>query len=1077
MAQSNKTKREKSVDFVVNGFVLRSPLLPLSAIFDPAPSPFDLASEEGYVAACAASRARVRYLIGLPEVAEALFIATPVLVNSLQTWLDDPASDDAKRVERTLVSYLTRMAARPTPFGLFAGWSVGTIGDATRLDLGSRASYRRNSRLDMDYLFSLTEVVNRNAELRRHVIYRPNDTMVRAGGRFRYVEPRVGGGNTRRYHWVAAPVTPYLDCVLEAAAEGARIADLADALVRFDAQITGEEAIEYLNELIDEHVLMSTLQPPITGPEATADVAAQLRAFQQEDMARCLERAADALAGLDASGLGQPKSVYFDVAAILEELPAPVEVSRLVQVDMINPAELALGSKVHEEIERCAEWVVRYASMFERLNVFKNAFETRYGAAAVPLLQALDPETGIPLDELSGDNSPLLAGLPFVRFASDEGSPFKSKHGWLLGRLHQLWREGGDELVLEEQDLDLLFERKEPQTSTDAFHISCSVLAQSAEAADAGDFRIFFAGATGPGGARTLGRFADVDPAINVLVRQHVREEESLAKDVIFAEIAHLPQGRLGNVIRRPVLRDYELVYLARSGAACERQIPLSDVLVTVRSNIIQLWWARTGQRIVPRLTNAHNFALPGTLAPYRFLALLQGEGTRVGFSWEWGPLSAAPSLPRVRCGKIILARRSWMLDPADVAKLARGSRRERFVAAREVAAKHALPRLVSVLDGDNDFVIDFDHPLSVDAFLSLVKRRNGVRLSEVPAFSEGLCVSGEGGRFMHELHIPVVRKLRQPTANAAETRPLSAPPAVARYFAPGSEWLFAKIYAGGSEVDRVLRDEVRPLAAEAIGSGAADRWFFIRYRDPEPHLRLRFRGKPQELHGRLLPLLQHALAGPLKEGSVNRFMLDTYQPEIERYGGPVGLDLSECIFQADSEAIVELLTFLEGDDGAEARWQLALLGADRLIDDFGFSSAEKRALVARRRRDYGQEFRADVTGLKRGLGDRYRQERRTLEDVWSADGNAEHDLALGLTIWRARSEKLAPIATSLREADARGDLTASLSSLLDSHLHMSVNRLFRSQGREHELVLFDFLDRHYRSVDSRALNGSHLRG
>jgi hypothetical protein len=82
--------------------------------------------------ALAADRARLRRqlvaAIGRPEVREALFVASPSLDEALDLWLGEPASPRRERAERAIVRYFARMAGRATPFGLFAGCSVGTFG-------------------------------------------------------------------------------------------------------------------------------------------------------------------------------------------------------------------------------------------------------------------------------------------------------------------------------------------------------------------------------------------------------------------------------------------------------------------------------------------------------------------------------------------------------------------------------------------------------------------------------------------------------------------------------------------------------------------------------------------------------------------------------------------------------------------------------------------------------------------------------------------------------------------------------------------------------------------------------------
>ena len=98
--------------------------------------------------------------------------------------------------------YLARMAGRATPFGLFAGCSVGAIGAEARLEIAGRSQYRRHTRLDTDYLFALADALARDPALRPAFSYRPNSSLYRSAGRVRYVESRLKD-TLRSYHLVA----------------------------------------------------------------------------------------------------------------------------------------------------------------------------------------------------------------------------------------------------------------------------------------------------------------------------------------------------------------------------------------------------------------------------------------------------------------------------------------------------------------------------------------------------------------------------------------------------------------------------------------------------------------------------------------------------------------------------------------------------------------------------------------------------------------------------------------------------------------------------------------------------------
>ena len=69
-----------------------------------------------------------------------------------------------------------------------------------------------------------------------------------------------------------------------------------------------------------------------------------------------------------------------------------------------------------------------------------------------------------------------------------------------------------------------------------------------------------------------------------------------------------------------------------------------------------------------------------------------------------------------------------------------------------------------------------------------------------------------------------------------------------------GSEWLFLKLYAPRTWEDDLIASYLYPFAEQRCAAAEADSWFFIRYSDPEPHLRLRFHGMPERLMGQLFP-------------------------------------------------------------------------------------------------------------------------------------------------------------------------------------------------------------------------------
>lgn len=995
----------RSGDLEPSGFfVLRTPLLPIE-LFE--------RSADAHSACELASR---------PDVADALYLASPSLSAAL-------ASERRDRAVPKLAAYVARAATRATPFGLFAGCTLGRLGAATRLELCEAGSYRRHTRLDNDYLFALVTSLEADPAHGASLRWRPNSSLYRAGGRWRYAEARMQG-TLRSYHLVAVEDTAAIDCVLTAAYEGATRNELAAQLVGGDVDLDAAKA--FVDELIEAQLLVSDAQLQITGPEPLDTLIDGLVAGP---VASRLTDVRAALARIDAAGPGAPPDEYRLIENVLGELPAPAERARLVQADMVKPATAAtLGPRVARELSRAVEVLHRLwraPAEEDDLSRFKTAFLLRYEDREVPLAEALDEELGVGFgcDPVEDASSPLLAGLDFP-------SPAPAPTRWtasddlLLAKVIEAAGAGWTELRLDDGDLAALAAAGRPPLP-DALEVVATLVARSTSDVDSGDFRLLVHGASGPPGARLLGRFCHADEDLHAAVVDHVRHEEDCRPEVVFAEIAHLPEGRLGNILCRPVLRAFEIPFLGRSGAPRDGQLPITDLTVSVRRGRVVLRSRRVDREVQPRLTTAHNFGYP-SLGLYRFLCALQGQGVASTLAWSWGALAEAPFLPRVVVGRLVLARAQWTLRGRDLVELPRDR----------------LPRMVVLADGDNHLVCDLDRPLSVEALRQQLKGRTSATLTELfPAMDE-MCVIGPEGRFSHELVVPFVRT---GAGDAAPATPGLGRVAAVRRFAPGSEWLYAKLYTGTGTADRVLVETVRPFVDSCLADGLADAWFFVRYGDGGWHLRVRLHGDSPAMVSRL-----HAATAPLlADGRLWCLQLDTYERELERYGGDAGMEISEAMFRHDSDAVLDLLAMLEGDAGLDARWRLALAGTDRLLDDLGFSLPEKARWAKARGDAFATEFRADAN-LRAQLGIRYRSERVSLGGLLASD--AGHPLAPAVAVLDRRSQAVAGIAQELRRR------RLPLDDLAASYAHMHANRLLRSGHRAQELVIHDLLARLYQA-------------
>jgi len=227
--------------------------------------------------------------------------------------------------------------------------------------------------------------------------------------------------------------------------------------------------------------------------------------------------------------------------------------------------------------------------------------------------------------------------------------------------------------------------------------------------------------------------------------------------------------------------------------------------------------------------------------------------------------------------------------------------------------------------------------------------------------------------------------------------------------------------------------------------AGLAEEWFFIRYSDPDPHLRLRFRGVPERLVGQLVPQVCSWAADLMNEGACLRFCFDTYDREVERYGGVSGIAAAEALFAADSRAVAELLYLDQQGSLGIDRTTLAMLSIDDLLASLRLTEADRL------------NWYRDRVVSRHETGPEYRQRKglflRTLlgnpQELQTESGGEPMEQAFA-----ARRAALAPVARRLGELAEQGKLCQPRGMLYRSFVHMHCNRLLGSGQATEEQAL-----------------------
>ncbi|MCS4305372.1 thiopeptide-type bacteriocin biosynthesis protein [Chryseobacterium sp. BIGb0232] len=266
--------------------------------------------------------------------------------------------------------------------------------------------------------------------------------------------------------------------------------------------------------------------------------------------------------------------------------------------------------------------------------------------------------------------------------------------------------------------------------------------------------------------------------------------------------------------------------------------------------------------------------------------------------------------------------------------------------------------------------------------------------------------------------------------------------------FIPGSEWLYVKIYTGVKTADIILEEALLPLLQQLKEEGLIKKWFFIRYNDPKIHLRLRFELSYLKHFGKVLSLLNDYLEEYRNSGEISEFIIDIYQREIERYGEAT-MEEAEFLFWKSSESIV--YEYLHFDD--EEKIMVSLYYIDKILECLGLPIQEKLSWITERNLAFKQEFNADKK-LNHQLDKKYRVFIiNYLEFVESEEYSPFRNVIL---------DNINESGETLKHIKCHSD---ALQSFFFSVFHMHINRIFVSNQRLFEMIIYDYLFRYYKTL------------
>lgn len=960
---------------------------------------------------------------------ESIFWASPMLYQELVKLKNGEIQGEKReKLWGSLYKYFVRMSSRCTPFGICAGVSLHEINKSYE------GLEKRVVTPDFEFLTELIANILKKDEIFSVIDFYKNPSLYRIGDSYRYYEKI--NNNKESFTVSSIKASPEVEKVLTVAENGSRLNQLMQVLGE-DYSFSSKK--DFIFSLIYDGVLISEweyrlLDNNIIG--RITDKLEEIRSSWSDTILHLLKHCTQLMDRLQRVGLGD--KIYLEVDSLKLDFKKELNFTftgQLFHVDLLKsvPDDCLSENdtkKIFEAINVMVDLqMFAKAPSLKLMADFKKVYFERYDNEEVELSKVLDSDSGI--------------GFPVQEDIGGRGKSF------LLEQLNIQHVTDEVEFSMARDTVKLPYESKGIDLSkyvTGSFPVNTKLPPT---------FTVMFSKLPSGsylmqdvGGASALGllsRFGLKDKAIKALLADIWEKENEFHENTVVAEIVYVPQGKEGNVVKRPCGGRYYIP--VNGGVICKgaHAIQPKDLWVSVKNGEVVLFCKKLEKRIVPRLPSAHNY-FRSTVPLYRFLCAVQFQHKTLSLA-SLQVTGANLKSPRIFYKKIIFKPASWKLEHGDYSAFIEKQGVEGLI---QFIGSFGMPRWIAIKEGDNEFPIDTQDQSSLKVLRRFLDKKRPIEIIEWLHFTEGL---SENPHYTNQVILPVqtipVKRVAIPQFKKSHIEPT-----IPRTFLPGSQIFSLKIYCGAFYSDMILHEMLATLGKQLIKLNWVSSFFFIRYRDPHYHLRIRFflnTNKPNSFEYVLSECMR--VAQDLEEKQLLwKVDISTYNREMERYGAK-NIEFVERIFYHDSVCILDLEQRFSEDEKAKTLYAVA--NVDYWLKLMNYKLNEKLKIVTIFKESYKMEF-ADKLDFK-AINSLYRSLKTEMIDFFEKTDFVE---------FRSRNSNISKDGLTM---PSEGLL--SLEQCLIDLIHMSQNRLFSTDQRIQEYLVYEMLEKFYKYCQVRHKN------
>lgn len=1033
------TENKKNMYKCLDSYMVRTPLLPCNLYFDICDSK---------------ERVRNKFLEDT-KIQEAILVSSNSLYESaLRLNIKDKKF---KQVQSALMKYMIRMSTRTTPYGLFAGVSIGNFNDYTSINSIDLKNEFKNIRIDMEWEFKLLKEIENDDNIFNNLKVYPSETVFKNGNRLENVYiSNYGTINKSDLKFNASILfTNKVKDVLNFSKNGIKVSDLVD-LLNPNGNYDNEIIFKFIRELVRNEYLITELRPPLVNTNSTEYILNKLETISEaKTIYRQLNKVNSMIKKYNETEMGNGVEVYKDIVLKMKEIS---KCENYLQVDLKKSDNIcSLNKYIKKDIEKLVETLVKisvFSDQSVHLKSLANDFNEKYGAdREVHILEVLDRDRGI--------GAPAGYSMPPSNKSLDmeRDTPADMRYDEILAeKVNKFINNNESEIILEDMDLDYILGDStnllQKSNLPNSLDINVFIKSKDTKSIDNGNYELFIGPNYGSQCAgKMFGRFAYMfDNNLSNIFSQIDEAIKNIEDETVLVEVVELPMGgRSANICKIHNNREYELS-IATNNSAKSKKINIQDVYVGVDDeNKFYFKSKKLNKRLIFTSNNMLNNSLGSNV--YRFM-LDVCENSKCDNIFERVHdigLKNLIKIPRVKYKNIVISSAKWKFNK-NIIKITKDEH-QNLLNLKKFINDNKIPKYVYVGNNDNRIILNMENDVHLIDLLDMIKKLDDYTVISELEFSEDeiWLKDDNGDRYISEFVFPLVldidsnsTKQQSPIitkSNITKNNSIIDTYSKERVSGLLDEWVYFKFYGTNKRIDEFLGVELVNLVELLYKNNVIDKFFYIRYADPDNHIRFRVKLSNEDKKIDLLNLMNEFIKNQVDKGLISTANIDMYFKEIERYGGIKSFESVEKVFCDDSLISMNLIALMKNKEVKMDDILLACINTVHIMDSFGIEFSDQNTLL-------------QLLFNQKDGRDLYREKSKDLMFYCNSYNNWENlrSTEEGQKIYeiiKLREVSFNKYWESVNLEDDKGNLSNDKIDILMSTIHMFCNRFLSSRDKE----------------------------